>query len=136
MTQQLPLGLEDVAPTPRRRQRRAFHVRSHVRVEEQQAGEAAARRGDARVLDYFRANPGRRFAPSDVHQYLAEFCGTGGDDIAPRAPLLTSVRRSISNLTARGLLVHYPADRRPGPHGARESTWGLALESRPEVRHG
>jgi len=127
MREQLGLQLEDVAPAPRRRQRRAFHVRSHQRLEEQQAGEAAAKRQDARVLEVFRLRPHHRLAPSDVHQCLVECCSGAGDDCAcPRAPLLTSVRRSITNLTARGLLVHYPAERRPGPHGAKESVWGLA----------
>ena len=117
MTHQLPLALDDVAPTPRRRQRRAFHVRSHTTLHEAQAGEERAKRGDAAVLALFR--PGQRLTPSQVHGLFLDECG-------PPAPLLTSVRRAITNLTDRGLLIHYPADRRMGPHGARESTWGLA----------
>jgi hypothetical protein len=31
----------------------------------------------------------------------------------------------MKNLTKRGLLVHHPEDRRPGPFGARESVWSL-----------
>jgi hypothetical protein len=117
LSQQLPLALEDVAPTPRRRQRRAFHVRSHQTVEEALAGEQRAGRQDRRVLEVFR-DCGRRLTPSQVHGLLCDECG-------PPAPLLTSIRRSLTNLTSCGLLIHYPADRRLGPHGVKESTWGL-----------
>lgn len=116
MSQQLGLPLDD-APAPARKPRRSFHVRSHVTVEEALAGERKAQRQDRRVLEVFR--PGQRLTPSQVHGLLC-------DETGPPAPLLTSIRRSLTNLTRRGVLVHYRADRRPGPRGARESTWGLA----------
>lgn len=86
-------------------------------VPEALEGEAVARTLEAQVLDVFRAHPGRRFTPSEVHALVR-----GGH-------LLTSVRAAITNVTRRDppLLVHHPTDRRPGPHGARskESTWSL-----------
>jgi hypothetical protein len=45
--------------------------------------------------------------------------------VFPQWPI-TSVRRALTNLTNRGLLIHHKADRRPGPFGAKESTWSLA----------
>jgi hypothetical protein len=111
------LGL-DLAPDPPKRRRAvarsSFHVRSHVTTEEAAAGEERAATQEAQVLDHFRASsPGRRWTPSEMAFYF------------PAWPI-TSIRRALTNLTARGWLVHFPADRRPGPHGARESTWGLA----------
>jgi hypothetical protein len=127
MTQQLALQLDD-APAPRPGRPRSHHVRSHQTVEEAAMGEERAQRQEAAVLNLMRAfrnvaqatraAPGR-WTPSEV---AAMF---------PAWPI-TSIRRALTNLsTARPgqpdpPLVHYPADRRPGPHGAKESTWGLA----------
>jgi hypothetical protein len=56
----------------------------------------AAERQDDKVLLFFSSNYHRAFSPSDVWAILASKLN--------RAPL-TSVRRSISNLTRRGALV-------------------------------
>lgn len=97
---------------------RSFHVRSHIEPGEALAGEAKARGQDAMVLAVFeRAGRGARLTPSQVHAILV------GDVYRL---LLTSVRRSLTNATTAGRLLHWPGDRRPGPYGARESTWGLA----------
>jgi hypothetical protein len=112
MSQQLGLQLEDVASTPRRRQRRAYHVRSHATLPEAQAGEKRAHRQEDHVLAWFRAHPGR-WTPWDVAEALG-IC-------------INSARRSCTNLTYRGLLVHQRADRRPaGPYGQRSGTWEVA----------
>ena len=67
-----------------------------------------------------RAGRGSRLTPSQVQAILA------GDG---HRLLLTSVRRSLTNLSTCGRyappLEHHPTDRRPGPYGAKESTWGL-----------
>lgn len=121
MREQLPLGLDDVAPTPRRRQRLAFHAEHvHMTVEEAQAGEKKASAQDAAILRLMQhpANAGHRWTPTEV------WWSMGGDP--PTGWLKTSIRRALTNLTNRGLLIHYKADRREGPHGAKESTWGLA----------
>lgn len=120
MTQQLALQLGD-APAPQPRPRPRHHVRSHQTVEEAALGEERAEKQETAILNWFvafrnvtagaGAIPGRH-TPSEV---AAMF---------PAWPV-TSVRRALTNLTARGKLVHYPADRRPGPYGANESTWGL-----------
>jgi hypothetical protein len=124
MTEQLDLILEP--PDPPRQERtqalRSHHVRSHQTAEEALAGEARARAQEASILGYFQAFAGTaacegatpgRWTPSEVHA------------VFPQWPV-TSIRRALTNLTSAGRLVHYPADRRPGPRGARESTWGLA----------
>lgn len=114
MADQLGLDLEEQPRAPRTDAREAFHVRSHVTAEEAAEGEARAASQDDQVLAFFRAcSPGRRWTPSEAYFYFSTWP-------------ITSLRRSFTNLTVRGLLVHYPADRRPGPRGARESTWGLA----------
>jgi hypothetical protein len=55
--------------------------------------EARAQTQDDRVLVFFQDHPGTGFAPHEVQSV-----------VLPDAPL-TSVRRAISNLTKRGLLV-------------------------------
>lgn len=118
MADQLGLDLdEQPAPNPPRR-RRSYHVRSHQTVDEVVAGEHKASLQDARILDVFRRAPGQRFTPSAVQDELIEM-------EPPPVPLLTSVRRSITTLCTRGFLIHFKADRRPGPFGSKQSTWGL-----------
>ena len=119
MSEQLGLDLEDAPKGKRRGALRSFHARSHVPVAEALAGENRANRQDALVLAVFRALPGRRLTPSDVEYELAQ-------REPPPIPLLTSIRRSLTNLTNRGLLAHDARDRRPGPRGSSESTWSLA----------
>lgn len=121
------LGLDFDAPSPRRRRTAAlesFHVRSHILPEEALVGERRAQRQDALILAVFRARPGQHLTPWEVFAILAEERICNGRKGA--APLITSVRRGITNLTARELLIHHDKDRRPGPCGAKESTWSLA----------
>lgn len=100
----------------------SFHVRSLTTLAEALEGDRKAKRQEVRVLALFQARPGQRLTPSEVHAIL--------QDEGHRL-LLTSVRRALTNLCdARRYdpppLVHYPKDRRPGPFGSKESTWGLA----------
>lgn len=91
----------------------AFHTPRHVLpFEEQGAGERQAQSQDARVLAWMRAHPGRHIPP-DVH------AGLEAENVWI---LEKSVRRALTNLTARGELVHHTTDRRPGPFGMN-STW-------------
>ncbi len=97
------LGLELEQP---RRRRGAALVAFHPRLEtpaEALEGEARAVRQEDALLAWFRLHPGRRFAPSEVHELAGLTCP------------ITSVRRALTNLTNRGELVHHPEDRRPGP---------------------
>jgi hypothetical protein len=124
MTAQLDLGLdrEESAPAAPPPPRRSYHVRSHQTIEETVAGEERARAQEASILGLFQAfastaavegaTPGR-YTPSEVHAMF------------PNWPI-TSIRRALTNLTKAGRLHHFKGDRRPGPRGARESTWGLA----------
>lgn len=122
MADQLDLGMEDAPPRRRRTATlRHAHLQGQpVTVDEALLLEKRAGAQDARVLDVFRDRPASaRLTPTQVTMSLL--------DIGPEpAPLLTSVRRALSNLTRRGLLVHFPRDRRQGPRGSSESTWGLA----------
>lgn len=120
MSEQLQLGLDDQPRARRQAEPESFHIRSAVTPAEALEGDARAHGQDERVLRVFRESPrSARYTPSEVHAALVL-------EMAAAAPLLTSVRRSLTNLTNRGELVHHPEDRRPGPRGARESTWGLA----------
>lgn len=83
------------------------------------AAEARALTQEDRVLRYFESMPGVALAPDQVLR------------IMPGGTPLTSVRRAITNLTLRGLLVK--TDRmRNGSYGAPVHTWHLASPtSRP-----
>lgn len=65
------------------------------------------------ILDFFKANPGVAYSPPTVQK----LCGL---DNCP----LTSVRRSISNLTKAGNLVN-TYDTEPGLYGAANFLWKL-----------
>lgn len=63
------------------------------------------------IAEFFKQRPGRMFTPSELSALL------------PRAPL-TSVRRAISDLTARGLLTKTD-EKRPGVFNRPEHAWQL-----------
>lgn len=111
-----PALLPEPPTKPRTADLRHAHFQSHVGVEEAIAINAKAARQDEAILDFFRVRDlcaDRRWTPSEVHAEFPQF-------------LLTSVRRSLSTMAARGLLVHHPSDRRMGPYGCGESCWSLA----------
>lgn len=92
----------------------SFFVQSHMSVAEVEAGRVQAGRQEAAIIRWFQRQPaGERFTPSFVA--AAFLCW-------PK----TSIRRAMSSATRKGLLTHWPGDRRPGPHGASESVWSLA----------
>lgn len=111
--EQLALELVDPPKRGRAGALRSFKARSHVPVAEALAGEAAAARQEDLILDWFRRFPTSRVTPSELGRSF------------PSWPI-TSIRRALTNLTDAGELRHDPKDRRPGPYGAKESTWGLA----------
>lgn len=119
--QQLPLQLEPAPKAPRTGALRSFHAQSHVSVPEALVGEKRAARQEDAILEFLRYHDDQgggfhtRWTPSELHACV-EFSSWP----------VTSVRRALTNLTAKGLLQHFPAHRRPGPYGAKESTWGLA----------
>lgn len=71
---------------------------------------------DEAVLAIFRRLHGQALTPSQVHRIGVEHGG--------RQWLITSVRRSITNLTDDGVLQRLDALRR-GPHGKPEHVWTL-----------
>lgn len=85
-------------------------------IHELAAAIRTAEQQDEAVLAIFRAL-GVALSPSQVWKI-----GIGND----RHWLLTSVRRSITNLTAADVLVRL-AMTRPGPYGRPEHCWGLAV---------
>lgn len=74
--------------------------------------EAVAGRQDDLVLAWFRARPHVEASPEDVHAA-----------VMPAAPL-TSARRAVTNLTARGLLEKLPYTRL-GHYGRPVHVWRL-----------
>lgn len=98
---------------PRSGALRSFHARSHVPVAEALAGEDHAQRQEDILLQWFQAHPVARVTPSELARSFAQWP-------------ITSIRRALTNLTTAGALRHDPRDRRPGPYGVNESTWGLA----------
>jgi hypothetical protein len=90
---------------------RSAHYRSHVPAEAAILGDIRAQKQEDRVLDWFRTHAGRH-TPWAVAEALEIH--------------IVSARRAITNLTARNLLRHHPAERRDaGPLRAKSSTWGV-----------
>lgn len=75
--------------------------------------EGAAKKQEDVVLAVFRRQPSRELSPEDVHRMALH-----------DAPL-TSVRRAITNLTRKGLLVRTEGSR-AGNYGRQVGLWRLA----------
>ena len=122
MADQLGLDLDDQPRATRAGALESYHVRSHQTAEEAIAGERKAAHQEDVVLAWFRERGSAHHAgPSEVWMALGSL---------EKGWPLTSIRRAMTNLaTSRpgkeAQLVHYAAERRPGPFGAMESTWGL-----------
>jgi len=88
-----------------------------VRIDEYE--EKAASQND-RILAFFKAHPGQAFTPAEVWKALDP------DGISP----ITSYRRSITNLTKRGLLIHLKEekDKKNGIYGRSNDTWIYPME--------
>jgi hypothetical protein len=109
---QLALALSDPPRRARTAALRSAHFRSHIEPEEALTRDEKAHRQEDVILQFFQTYHVARVTPSELHAHFREWP-------------LTSIRRALS-MTAAGLLTHYATDRRPGPYGAKESTWGLA----------
>lgn len=88
-----------------------YYDTTGVSAENQQKFEAAAQKQDDRILTIFKSNPTYLFTPFDIHFMM------------PSVPL-TSVRRSISNLTEQKLLVK-TGTKKMGSYGRENLTWKL-----------
>jgi len=71
--------------------------------------EVKAQKQDNEILAYFQSTPGIHYTPPEVHF------------IFPNAPL-TSIRRAITNLTRKGLLVKSER-KKQGSYGRNNHTW-------------
>lgn len=92
-----------------------YHVTTPLTTGQEIAAIWSAREQNDAVISIFRAHP-RRMSPSEVHS-LGVARGLTW--------LLTSVRRSMTNLSRDGALVHYRWLHKPGPYGRPETLWGL-----------
>ena len=86
---------------------------NHVRGRQLAEYEGKAATQDDRILAFFRKHSQASFTPSQVHHALIMSCP------------ITSVRRSVSSLTERGLLEKTETQRQ-GPYGRPEYCWRLA----------
>ena len=72
---------------------------------------------EAVIERFFRLRPRGRYGPADVQ-----------DMVLSRCPI-TSIRRAITNLTTRGILIKTDHKHR-GKYGKQEHTWQLAAASK------
>lgn len=93
---------------------------------EYEAGKLAAAKQQDVILKIFESMPGRSFTPAEVMQIYVNWTG--------KQILLTSVRRSISNLTAAGDLTKQVLTRRAGMFGISNCTWRLAVKEGEQLQ--
>ncbi len=92
-----------------------FHDSVPIEEENLQEAREKAVKQKGIVLDFFRKRFAYKFTPAKVHEIL-EYEG--------EKMLLTSVRRSISNLTREGRLIKCSWDEREmGAYGVDNRTW-------------
>ena len=75
-----------------------------------------AKRQEEKILDFFRANSNKNFTPIEVYEEFLEY----------ESPviLLTSIRRSITNLTKKGKLIKCAwSESRDGGFGKLNRVW-------------
>lgn len=89
-----------------------FYNTINAQGDELKQHEATAATQAEMILRIFKGHPDQDFTPCEIHNYFLD------------APLLTSVRRSITNLT-RGGHLERTKTRRLGAHGAMNYTWQL-----------
>lgn len=106
-------------PKPKRRPQRPYYPTTPMTRDQLAGAMRVAEQQDELVLAIFRAEQ-RPLSPSQVHA-IGQHYG--------KAWLITSVRRSITNLAdpGCGVLVHL-AETRMGPHGKPEGLWCLQAE--------
>ena len=102
-----------------------FH--NTVPLEEEQlpkARETAVKQKEM-VLDFFRQRFSMNFTPAEVYKFFLTKC----PEEVPFPPLLTSVRRSITDLTKEGRLIKCQwSESKPGAYGKLNRTWRYNAE--------
>lgn len=107
---------------------RKFHNTIDANAEELEQHKAKAESQGDQILRIFNGHPERDFTPCEIHGKLWYKLW---DD----RPLLTSVRRSITDLTRHGSLERTNT-RRLGAHGAMNYTWRLRQKPNTAEAHG
>lgn len=108
-----------VIPFPKaRRSRTPFYATTPLTRQQLAGAIRVAEQQDEAVLAIFRGSQGRALTPSQVWRVGLE----GG-----RNWLLTSVRRSMTNLTDAEVLVRLSTTI-PGPYGKPEHQWALPVK--------
>ena len=75
-----------------------------------------AKKQKAKILMYFRANSDKNFTPAEMYALIKT--------LSNKEILLTSVRRSITNLTKEGRLIKCQySESREGRYGKLNRTW-------------
>ena len=110
------LQLDFAPPRSRRRPERPYYPTTPLTREQEEGALHLAKHQDEAVLAILRAAAGA-LSPSQVH---ARGVSLG------RQWLITSVRRSMSNLTDIGVLEHLKGQLVDGPHGRPEGLWQVA----------
>lgn len=99
-----------------------FHNTIPIEGEDLQEAKERAKRQQNAVLVFFEQNKGKSFIPSEVYDGVYLDYLVFRDTM--KAPLLTSIRRAITNLTTQGYLRKCgPEEMRMGPHGVKNRTW-------------
>jgi hypothetical protein len=72
------------------------------------------------ILRFFQNNPNERFSPSELHRWIAHAYSV--------YPPITSIRRGLTNLTNRGLLIKTEFKVK-GMYHLPEHTWTLNINA-------
>jgi hypothetical protein len=97
---------------PRQAEGSSYYNTTHLSGPILSAAQRRAKSQEEQILGYFKEYPKRQFTPSEIHKRLFD----------PILTPLTSVRRSITDLTAAGHLIKTDI-KITGPYGMPEHTW-------------
>lgn len=104
----------------------SFYNTTGLSSDQLRAAKDACNRQESHVLALFRKHV--TLSPSECHVLYSNHCANPND-----APPITSIRRAITDLTERGLLVKSATMRR-GAYGKPEHCWTLAT-GEPQAAH-
>lgn len=99
-----------------------YHITTPITESQLIGAQRVAKAQEERILALFRANPHSSLSPRQVEKALTRLHNEHG---GPMPPLLTSIRRALSNLTRDGALVHHKTLHVTGPYRMPETLWGL-----------
>lgn len=89
-----------------------FHTRNHFPIDEIQRGEKQAQSQAEKILEFFEMNPLKKMTPFDVAFEL----------FTVETPI-TSIRRSLTDLTTAGKLVKLEHEQVKGKYGVSNCLW-------------